>query len=103
VSFYDAHRAETNGDLEERQLSNLIAEMAIAAGVPPPRVMVLDDDLINAAVVGRSICCCRWWPACDSCCETSWPRRSLRSGAMWPSRSPHDQENPSWMNPRGRC
>lgn len=48
-------RPPDHNDLEERQLSNLIAEMAIAAGVPPPRVMVLDDDLINAAVVGRSI------------------------------------------------
>ena len=43
------------GDLEERQLVNLVEEMAIAAGVRPPRVMILDADIANAAVVGRSI------------------------------------------------
>jgi Zn-dependent protease with chaperone function len=43
------------GDLEERQLVNLVEEMALAAGVPPPRVMLLDSDMVNAAVVGRSI------------------------------------------------
>jgi Zn-dependent protease with chaperone function len=43
------------GDVEERQLVNLVEEMAIAAGVRPPRVMVLDTDVANAAVVGRSI------------------------------------------------
>jgi Zn-dependent protease with chaperone function len=43
------------GDLEERQLVNLVEEMAIAAGVAPPRVMILDADISNAAVVGRSI------------------------------------------------
>jgi hypothetical protein len=30
------------GDLEEQQLGNVVAEMAIAAGVKPPRVMLLD-------------------------------------------------------------
>jgi Zn-dependent protease with chaperone function len=43
------------GDIEERQLVNLVEEMAIAAGVRPPRVMILDADVANAAVVGRSI------------------------------------------------
>jgi Zn-dependent protease with chaperone function len=43
------------GDVDERQLVNLVEEMAVAAGVPPPRVLVLDADLANAAVVGRSI------------------------------------------------
>ena len=42
-------------DVGERQLTNLVAEMALAAGVPPPRVMVVDADVLNAAVVGRSI------------------------------------------------
>ena len=35
-------RAPRRDDPEERQLVNLIEEMAIAAGVPPPRVAVLD-------------------------------------------------------------
>jgi Zn-dependent protease with chaperone function len=41
-------------DLEERQLENLAHEMAIAAGIPPPRVMLLDQDISNAAIVGSS-------------------------------------------------
>jgi Zn-dependent protease with chaperone function len=44
-----------SGDLEERQLVNLVEEMALAAGVPPPRVMVVDSPDANAAVAGRSI------------------------------------------------
>ena len=48
-------RPPNPGDLEEHQLVNLVEEMALAAGVPPPRVMVVDADILNAAVVGRSI------------------------------------------------
>ena len=42
-------------DVEERQLVNLVEEMALAAGVPAPGVVILDGDVVNAAVVGRSI------------------------------------------------
>ncbi len=42
------------GDLEEQQLVNVVAEMAIAAGLPPPRVLLLDSDIANAAAVGSS-------------------------------------------------
>ena len=41
-------------DLEERQLVNIVEEMAIAAGLPPPRVMLLDSGVANAAAVGSS-------------------------------------------------
>jgi Zn-dependent protease with chaperone function len=41
-------------DLEELQLVNVIAEMAVAAGQPPPRVMILDAAVPNAAVFGAS-------------------------------------------------
>jgi Zn-dependent protease with chaperone function len=41
-------------DLEERQLVNVVEEMAIAAGLPAPRVMLLDGQIANAAVVGSS-------------------------------------------------
>jgi len=44
-----------SGDPEERQLVNLVEEMALAAGVPPPRVMVVDSPDANAAVAGRSV------------------------------------------------
>ena len=40
------------GDLEEVQLGNVCEEMAIAAGVPPPRVMLLDLSGVYAAAVG---------------------------------------------------
>ena len=39
-------------DLEERQLVNVVEEMAIAAGLPAPKVMLLDGQIANAAVVG---------------------------------------------------
>ena len=41
-------------DIEERQLENVVAEMAIAAGVKPPRVMLLDGTVANAAAAGSS-------------------------------------------------
>jgi Zn-dependent protease with chaperone function len=41
-------------DLEERQLVNVVEEMAIAAGLPVPRVVLLDGQIANAAVVGSS-------------------------------------------------
>lgn len=40
------------GDFEERQLVNVVEEIAIAAGLPAPRVMLLDSGVANAAVVG---------------------------------------------------
>lgn len=41
-------------DPEERQLGNIVAEMALAAGMPAPRVMLIDTELTNAAVFGAS-------------------------------------------------
>lgn len=40
------------GDFEERQLVNVVEEIAIAAGLPAPKVMLLESDVANAAVVG---------------------------------------------------
>ncbi len=42
------------GDLEEQQLVNIVEEMAIADGIAPPRVMLLDSDASNAAMIGAS-------------------------------------------------
>ena len=42
------------GDLEEQQLSNIVQEMAIADGIPSPRVMLLDSSVSNAAMIGSS-------------------------------------------------
>jgi Zn-dependent protease with chaperone function len=41
-------------DFEERQLVNVVEEMAIAAGLPAPQVRLLDSGVANAAVVGSS-------------------------------------------------
>lgn len=39
-------------DLEEQQLQNLIEEMAVAAGLRPPRLALLDGAAANAGAVG---------------------------------------------------
>jgi len=52
-------RAPDGRDLEEQRLVHVVEEMAIAAGLPAPRVMVIDRDAAanaaNAAAVGWSI------------------------------------------------
>ena len=40
-------------DLEERQFTNVVAEMAIAAGLPPPSVLIVDLPVPNAAAIGN--------------------------------------------------
>jgi Zn-dependent protease with chaperone function len=40
------------GDLEEQQLVNVVAEMAIAAGLKPPNVLLIDAPVANAAAIG---------------------------------------------------
>jgi len=46
-----ARAADTN-DREERQLANIVAEMAVAAGLPAPSLLIIDSPEINAAAVG---------------------------------------------------
>lgn len=48
-------RDPASGNLEEQQLINVVAEIAIAAGVPPPSLKLLDSSIPNAVAVGRSI------------------------------------------------
>ncbi|HEY5707742.1 MAG TPA: M48 family metalloprotease [Terrimicrobiaceae bacterium] len=43
-------------DLEERQLANIVSEMAIAGGVPEPRLLLMEGDLINAGAAGKAPC-----------------------------------------------
>jgi Zn-dependent protease with chaperone function len=45
-------RALNRRDPEEQQLGNLVEEMAIAAGVSPPNVLLIDTPEANAAVTG---------------------------------------------------
>jgi Zn-dependent protease with chaperone function len=42
-------------DLEERQLQNVVEEMAVASGVPVPRVLLLEGPGLSAAAVGRGV------------------------------------------------
>jgi heat shock protein HtpX len=46
-------RAPRLAHAEEHQLVNVVAEMAIAAGITPPRVLVLPAKVPNAAAFGR--------------------------------------------------
>jgi heat shock protein HtpX len=41
-------------DHKERQLLNVADEMALAAGLPAPRVLVIDSEVVNAGVAGVS-------------------------------------------------
>jgi heat shock protein HtpX len=41
-------RPVNSADFEERQLANIVGEMAIAGRVPEPRVLLLDGEFINA-------------------------------------------------------
>ncbi|MBZ5521286.1 MAG: M48 family metalloprotease [Acidobacteriia bacterium] len=47
-------RMPDKNDLKELQLADVVEEMAIAAGLPAPRVMLLDSGGANAAVFGTS-------------------------------------------------
>ena len=48
-------RPPNERDLEERQLGNVVEEMAVAAGVKPPRLLIIDSDAVNAAAMGTDI------------------------------------------------
>src|SRR5262249_31839537 len=41
-------------DRDEQRLANILETAAIAAGVPVPRLFLVDQPVINAAAVGRS-------------------------------------------------
>lgn len=47
-------REPNQADLKELQLADVVQEMAIAAGLPAPRVMLIDSEGANAAAVGTS-------------------------------------------------
>ena len=45
---------QSTNDLYERQLINVVEEMAIAAGTPIPKVYLIDESAINAFAAGKS-------------------------------------------------
>jgi Zn-dependent protease with chaperone function len=47
-----AARTPRSGDLAEQRLANLVQEVAVAAAVPPPRVLLIDADAANAGAAG---------------------------------------------------
>lgn len=48
-------RPPRSGVLEEQQVVNVVGEVAVAAGVPAPSVVVLDSPLANAVAVGSRL------------------------------------------------
>ena len=42
------------GDLGEKRVADTVEEMALAAGLPAPRVLIIDHPTANAAAAGRS-------------------------------------------------
>jgi len=48
-------RAPRADDLDEQTLTDVVSEMAVAAGVKPPRLMLIDLEAANAAAVGSSL------------------------------------------------
>ena len=47
-------REPNQSDLKELQLADVVQEMAIASGLPAPRIMLIDASAANAAVIGTS-------------------------------------------------
>jgi Zn-dependent protease with chaperone function len=47
-------REPNQADLKELQLANVVQEMAIAAGLPAPKLMLVDSPGANAAAIGTS-------------------------------------------------
>jgi len=45
---------QSTNDLQQRQLLNVVEEMSIAAGMPIPKVYVLEENSINAFAAGQS-------------------------------------------------
>lgn len=48
-------RPPNERDLEELQLRNVVEEMSVAAGVQPPRLLMMDTDAVNAAAMGTGL------------------------------------------------
>ena len=45
-------RPASLGDFEERQLANIVEEVAIGAGAPTPQLFLIDTPMVNAAALG---------------------------------------------------
>jgi Zn-dependent protease with chaperone function len=48
-------RPPRSGDLAEQRLANLVQEVAVAAAVPPPRVLLIDAKAANVAAAGLTM------------------------------------------------
>ena len=48
-------RPPRSGDLAEQRAAHLVQEVAVAAGVPPPRVMIIDTPAANVAAAGLTM------------------------------------------------
>ena len=48
-------RPPRSGDLAEQRLANLVQEVAVAAAVPPPRVLLIDSKAANVGAAGLTM------------------------------------------------
>ncbi len=48
-------RPPRSGDLAEQRLANLVEEVAVAAAVPPPRVLLIDSKAANVGAAGLTM------------------------------------------------
>lgn len=48
-----ARRAQPETNLKERQVVHLVENLCITAGLPTPKIYIIDDDNINAFATGR--------------------------------------------------
>jgi Zn-dependent protease with chaperone function len=48
-------REPAGTELKERQLMNMVEELAVAGAIAPPRVLIIDTDAANAAVIGLQL------------------------------------------------
>ena len=48
-------RPPRSGDLAEQRVANLVQEVAVAAGVPPPRVLLVDTPAANVGAAGLTM------------------------------------------------
>ena len=50
AELFGARLLQTS-DFEEKQVSNIVEELAVAAGIPVPAVRIVDSDTVNAAAI----------------------------------------------------
>lgn len=69
-----ARELQNPADLEERQLENIVCEMAIAGGVSQSRVLLMEGEAVNAGAGGKD----RARSSSPGVCSTAWTATRLK-------------------------